>query len=385
MQKSFIFLSFFLSAYLPAFTQNYQQLGKTYHRIERDYDNQNSVLRVHSSGKYGLIDLQGNEILTPQYSHINSFQGEYAVAELDERQFIINQKGEVVYTSTKFKEIDTFGQNLLRVRQGRNYGLITFEDKIILPIEYRYVSNVGEGFVMASKDQENAALFNLQGTPLTDFLYQQAGEVSEGLLNVATDYDKWGVINTEGKEVIPISYDYISSFKDGLATFSKANKSGFIDKTGKVIIEGEYESVYDFSEDYAFARNENYSIFIDREGKQALKDKFHFYEIPSEFVNGSAIVQPAKKNDYLLGLIDKKGKILLDFNYVWIESQINGYYVGTHQDGKRTDIITAQGKIVASFQFSDNTSLSNVRSVGQNGEPVFILATEEGEKLIQLK
>ncbi len=382
MKKLFAFFFFFFLVYLPVSAQNYQQLGKTYDRIEWDYDN---VLRVASGEKYGLIDLQGNEILTPQYGSIGFFYGEYAIAELDGNQSVINQKGKVLYTNTQYEELEIFGQNLLRVRQGRKYGLITFEDKVVFPIDYRYISNVGDGFVMAAKDQSRAALFNLAGKQITDFLYQNAGGFADGLLNVATEYDKWGLIDTEGKVVIPINYELLSFFGEGLFTFSKGNKSGFMDKTGKVVFEGNYESIDGFSEGLAFARGEKFSVFIDQTGKQVIKDKFYFYEIPSIFENGSAIVQPAKKKDYLLGLIDKQGNTLLDFNYTWIESQVNGYYVGTHQDGKRTDIINAQGKIVASFQFSDNTSLSNLHSVGQNGVPLFILTTEEGVKLILVR
>lgn len=150
---------------------------------------------------------------------------------------------------------------------------------------------------------------------------------SDGLMLV-TKYTpsegmKYGYMDKKGKIVLqlPKKYQNQGSFHEGLAMVEEPGyKWGFIDKTGKVVIPVKYgntgRSTTWFSDGltrvYENDKKEK-EIVIDKSGKKV-------FDVPkdcyiSDYANGFASISKRSTDDSKVGLIDKKGKIIISIKY----------------------------------------------------------------------
>lgn len=127
------------------------------------------------------------------------------------------------------------------------------------------------------------------------------------------------------------SYDFISSFHEGLARVGKDNKQGFINKKGELVIPCKYSHVDDFSEGLASVsldrKGEDSYItergYIDKNGTMVLNLNSKYLSV-NNFHEGLAAVrelQVDKKSGYTKernGFINKKGQVVIPCKYIYV-------------------------------------------------------------------
>ena len=164
------------------------------------------------------------------------------------------------------------------------------------------------------------------GKMVIELQFDWVSDFSEGLAKVEKD-GKYYFLDKNGKVVFELSkYDYVNvgDFSEGLALVAEDGEStvsnlgfiiphkmyGFIDKSGKVVIEPQFYDVLDFSE--GFTRVE-----IARTGLYG---------------------EPPRADDYNWGFIDKSGKVVIEpqFNYV---SAFSEGLACVRKDDKEPDIL----------------------------------------------
>ena len=121
------------------------------------------LARVEADGKYGYIDKEGKEVLSPKYVYAKDFRGGLARVKADGKYGYIDKEGKEVI-SPKYEGSWYFGKNTERL-------MVSFGNRNVDKYEYE-------------------------------------GEFSDGLIVVIKD-GKAGVINQEGEVIIPTIYDYI--------------------------------------------------------------------------------------------------------------------------------------------------------------------------------
>ncbi|RRD95487.1 hypothetical protein EII17_03165 [Clostridiales bacterium COT073_COT-073] len=81
--------------------------------------------------------------------------------------------------------------------------------------------------------------------------YDDCGHFTEGLCGVGKN-GRYGFIDKNGQEVIACQYKGVYEFREGLAGFQADNgKFGFLDKTGKIVIEPIFDNVKHFHQGVA--------------------------------------------------------------------------------------------------------------------------------------
>ena len=121
------------------------------------------LAREEADGKYGYIDKEGKEVLSPKYVYAKDFRGGLARVKADGKYGYIDKEGKEVI-SPKYEGSWYFGKNTERL-------MVSFGNRNVDKYEYE-------------------------------------GEFSDGLIVVIKD-GKAGVINQEGEVIIPTIYDYI--------------------------------------------------------------------------------------------------------------------------------------------------------------------------------
>ncbi|WP_158838307.1 WG repeat-containing protein [Polaribacter sp. L3A8] len=127
------------------------------------------------SGKWGIIDTSGKEIIKPSYSFIDFFESSdyYKVF-----------KGKMIFNFNK----ETFRETM----EGAKSGVINKNNKIIVPIEYDWIEELEKGIFAVN----NGGIITLHDGD--DEWHQWT-----------VDGGKWGIINKKSKLLVPIKYDTI--------------------------------------------------------------------------------------------------------------------------------------------------------------------------------
>lgn len=209
-------------------------------------------------------------------------------------------------------ENSDFGKNVQLVYNKGKYGLANKKGKIILPISYDEITELGGGSYQAKKG-DKVQLINSKGKQLVKGTYDSikvAGDVDNGekikgyilkkgekegffsnkgkkLLPISYEwvehiggtelvlysndgYSKYGLINVKGKQILKFgdTYPSWSLNNAGLLSFSKGGRTGFLDKKGKMIVKPIYEAWTDGvpGEKLAVKKNGKWG-YIDKHGK----------------------------------------------------------------------------------------------------------------------
>jgi len=134
-----------------------------------------------------------------------------------------------------------------------------------------------------------------------------------------------GLINYDGKIITDTSKIVIQGFRNGMAEFIKENKSGFINEKFEVTIPPKFTQALNFNSDgLARVSDEIFSGFINKKGEWICKfdkSKMTFF---MPFQGKFAVV---KNKNEKFGVINKKGKLIVDTIFNSLSSYRQGYAI----------------------------------------------------------
>lgn len=195
--------------------------------------------------------------------------------------------------------------------------------------------------------------------------FVDAKDFSEGLACVKVNdtwgelTGKWGFINRQGKFVIKPTFDTADSFQEGVAVVSKDHKYWYIKKDGKPFFgygSGKLRSheTFDyaepFSEGMAFVRIKGETQIISKSGRKRFTVKDHSCHEP--YKDGLAFICTYSKGEDKWGACDKKGRIIIPFEYDRISGFVNGFAMVYRND--RVAFIDKNGVILSRYSYIDN-------------------------------
>jgi outer membrane protein assembly factor BamD (BamD/ComL family) len=251
------------------------------------------------TGKCGLLDKSGNEVIPFEY------QGIYFGGN---DKLIVNKNG--VVDQNIASEYDIIGGK---------WGVINYTNKLVVPITNDEISLFRNNFIVRKGSK-----------------YNEYGECIGG---------KFGLLSSENKIIIPPTYDYIGTYSsDNLLSVSNGchfeqesidkmcvgGKWGVIDENGSLILNPIYSDVL-------FSNDSN--LIILNSGKILGKESFDEVKQQGKF-----------------GLSDKNGKLLLPIKFDEIVVATNYVFVKT---ADKYQIYNKQGVLVSEKKYDDILELSN--------------------------
>lgn len=133
----------------------------------------------------------------------------------------------------QYTSAEVWYENLIRVSDGSQYGLIRFDGTEILPCEYETIADYCEGYSVVLNSDKLVAIVDSKGkvTELTNTNYRVSKEFpyfSEGVLPVMNETGKWGYINYTGSLTIDFKFSSALPFSHGVASvrYPDAKKGG---------------------------------------------------------------------------------------------------------------------------------------------------------------
>ena len=288
-----------------------------------------NALKVQKDGKYGLIDLDGKELVAPQYADIRALKAG------DTSSFIIqNDEGK--------------------------YGIINSSNQVVLEPNYDGIKDVYTSNYYVVQQDDAEKLIRKDGT---DVLTTGFDEITGILKNeengvIFKQNDKYGIMNLTGEVTLNPTYDDLKEAKTGLFIASQDGKYGVIDSTGAEKLGFTYQSLsYYEKADLYVGEDENFNnsimngnfevkqngILIDIDEEKGYlqirqNDENKYYDFSFNEKKESEIFTTRtlflSKKDDKYGFVDKDGNVVVDYIYDDATSQNNFGYAAVKKDGK---------------------------------------------------
>ncbi|MCA6074138.1 WG repeat-containing protein [Fulvivirga sedimenti] len=284
---------------------------------------------VQFRGKWGIIDEDGQWILTPKDGPIR----------LVNDQFYLQHQGGVTYLKHIEKGTIYFTENPLEVKDGyliENRGdnafwKINFSGQILNVSErqeYEEIRVESEGFI-AVRMNGRYGFIDLQDRLRIANRYDDVTDFHEGLGGFKL-LGKWGFLNKQEGIVIQPRFDGIGKFENGLCIVTDNGKAGVIDIKGNWIIRAEYEQVRHMENGHYLIVKNGKAGLLDSNGRIIVGAK---YDELQDLEDGQVIVRNYGK----YGLISRKGEDLIPISYDYLLfDPYNRCYLGMKKVDSKT-------------------------------------------------
>ena len=374
-----------------------EEIFTDYSQIEAisNYDENNNItyeqnaLKVQKDGKYGIIDINGNELLPCEYDDLYSLKNtdNSIIIEKDEKKGLVDSTGKKVI-DTIYKDIlplgDDYKLGYIVVDENNNYGVVDCNNQEVLEPQYEDIKSMTDDGKYIVKENENWELVNKDGTVNEITALENADDVAGIKLGniIIENNNKFGVINQDGDEIVSTDYDDIKFAFTDTFIIEEDGKYGLANSENKIVIDPIYETMnYIDSADLIEASEDGItSNLIDSSLETKLsgivseintnksyikirvddEDKYYNYRFEEQSekdINTSNTLFLTKQNNKY-GFVDKDGNEVVECTYDDARTQ-NAYgYAAVQKDGK-WGAIEQTGKVVVetTYDLSDSMQI----------------------------
>lgn len=198
--------------------------------------------QVKFSGKFGMIDSAGNEIIKPVYDLVLALYPEYAVVGYGQAS--------VIYQN--FPEGKGYDfQGLM--------GVINQHNEPVVPVKYNSIDMVrhkkSRCWFVRTVNPPSAGLFIKRKSVILPDSTKDIHDYSDGLALIHAG-NKWGYIDTSGHIFLSLKYDRAKDFKEGTALVKESNRYYYIDRSGTELADKKisFDEVGRFQDELAWVK-----------------------------------------------------------------------------------------------------------------------------------
>lgn len=303
------------------------------------------------NGKWGLLDLKGQEAVPPQYKSIGlGNNGTFAVTGKKAVTAITADGQPLAADSPELQQTKPPG--LYSFKKDGKYGFQDETGKTVLaPIYKDVIAGFQTGIAFVKMPDGKKAAINSQGQLLYLLPYDRVFPFQNGLAEYQRDVSgfNWAsVLGIVGAVHFGLGYDPQTNgplTRDGV-------KRGYIDRSGQIVIDSHNDFVYPMTPFGTFVEDKGQTIFVDRTGKLLYgPGKFHIAEDTAcqteALANGqlSLVDEKSKK----MGVLDlRSGQLIIPYTFE------EAYFLGSDRylirDGQSTLLVSGtDGKVLASY------------------------------------
>lgn len=354
-----------------------------------NYDESNSLwyvsslLKVSKDGKYGLIDLNGNQIANCEYDSISTLKGvnNSYITEKDGNYGLIDNVGSVVIDN-QYKAIEPisnrYEDGYIVQSEDNKYGVINSAKATVLENEYDEIKNVyANGKYYIVREGENWKVVDTEGNEYLNENFDDIISIN-GENAVVQNNGKYGVVSiADGASIISTSYDSITYGADNNYIVEKDSKFGIVNTNKERLVDFEYENiVYRSVANFYEATNEDYTtdlldssfnvklsnVIISeineekgyirvRENDEYKYYNFRFEERTSkDILNGNTIFL-SRNEEGKYGFVDANGNVVVNYIYDEAREQNDYGYASVKQNGL-WGAVDSRGQIAVSPSYT---------------------------------
>ena len=340
-----------------------------YSKVEVIYNNDKSnnlwfeknVLKVQKDGKYGLINLDGKELLPCEYDEIKAITGikNILLTVKNEKQGIVNLTGTVLLDN-KYAKIDTLTDKYedgFIIKENDKYGIVATNSETVLEAKYDEFKNIYGNKMYVAKIDSKWKIVDSDGKAYLEDAFDDVKEINLDNVIIKKN-NKYGVVTIEGETKIEPSYDDLSFIFTDTYIAKKDNKYGIINGNNEEKLPFEYSYIkYETEADFIRAqKDETQTQLLDRdfnvkaEGiiseinyernyiRVRVGENYKYYNFKLEEKESTEILSTntifLSKKDGKYGYVDSRGIVVVNYIYDDATEQNKYGYVAVKKDGK---------------------------------------------------
>ena len=343
-----------------------------------------NILRIKKNGKYGLIDLNGKEILPAEYDEITVLEGieNSIIVKKDGLVGLANDNGSIIAepTYSQIKNLgDTYKNGYITIDQQGKYGLISATKKQILENKYEEIAQIYLDNYYLVKENGVQKLVDSKGNTIIENGFDEIKSVtSNGVIFVKDGL--YGEMNSSREITIEAKYQYLKETKDGTYIAKLNDKFGVIDNLQNISLEFNYTGLtYNENANLFLAEDAGYKTSIINDKFQVkitgilseinidesyirmrISDEYKYYNLKGEEKSSTEILKDntlfLSKKDGKYGYVDKKGNVVVDYLYDDATEQNQYGFAGVKVNGLWGSI-NSNGKVVIEPKYNLENNL----------------------------
>lgn len=368
-----------------------QEIYTNYDKVEPiyNYDEagqiwcEKNIVKVQKDGKYGLMNLEGKEILSctkDQIEELKTTQSVFVTLQNGKKGLVDHLGKEII--ENKYVEIipltNQYENGFIVKNEAGKYGVINYDKTIALEEKYEEIQNVYGNNIYVVKESNTWKLINNNEEVVVENGFEEIKSINTNRL-IIKKAGKYGIMNINKEEVVPASYDDLTyAFLDYYIA-KKDNKYGMINANNEEKLPFDYTYIsYHPEADFIIAETENSeSQILDRnfirkasgivteinQDKNYIRvranGEYKYYNFKLEEKQNTEILATntifLSKKEEKYGYVNEKGVVVVDYQYEDATEQNKYGYVAVKKDGK-WGCLDAKGKIVIEPAYSlENT------------------------------
>ena len=362
-----------------ALNKNNEEIFTQYEQIlpiENFDENENlwyeqDVLKVMQNGKYGLINLNGKQILPCEYDNITVIQGieNSLIIEKNGQKGLCNDSGSVLIEPqyTEIKNLgETYKDGYITVNSEGKYGVISATKQQILENKFDEIKQtyLGSNYLVIEGGKEK--LVNSSGETLIENGFDDIkSNTTRGVIFVLNNL--YGEMSTSGEILIEAKYQDLKQVKEGIYIAKQNDKYGIIDESIQEKLPFSYTGItYNDKANLFIAEDENFQTsIIDKDYnvkligvlvdittdyiRMRINNEYKYFNLNCEEIPSTEALKDntlfLKKENDKYGYVDKSGNVVVDYVYDDATEQNEYGFVAVKQNGLWGSL-DKEGKIV---------------------------------------
>ena len=312
----------------------------------QNYDENNNlwfeenVLKAQKDGKYGLINLDGQEILPFEYDSITTLKGikNSMLIKKDNKTGLVNSDGTII-VPVEYDSVTAISKDYKNgyvVKNAENkFGVIKSDGQVALECKYDDIENIVDNNKYIVKENGTWKVTTEDGTTYLDGKVANAVSMNNGDVIVNSN-GKYSVINIVTDLKIPAEYESLSYMFDDKYIAKKDGKFGIINSSNEAVVEFKYKNII-YNQETGYIKAEVEDYMYDYMARDLSVKLTAGNEIILNGFIGIYTMDGLKYYNYKLE--EKSNKDVFSTNTLFI-TQVNGKYGFVDKDGKT--IVEAQ-------------------------------------------
>ncbi len=263
-------------------------INNEYDNIE--YDNLNQLFIVKKDGKYGIVKLNGETLISCLYDEID-IEGIYIYALKNEEQTIFNTSGEKI-EDQKYKSVYNVENTnyKITINDENKYGVLDENNNSIISNNYFYIGYLGNNYFVVSGQNGKNGIIDNKGDVILDTKYDTIEKIED----------------TNLIDAVEINTNTITLFNNEMKELNKMSNAN-------IFVEKNYIRIYSNKEQKYFNSNGE-----EKSNKEILSQNKIFSDV----------------KDGKWGFVDSNGNVIVDYIYDEVTEQNSYGFAGIKKDGK---------------------------------------------------
>lgn len=200
----------------------------------------NGLASVKKGNKYGAIDVKNKIVIPFEFEMLHDFSMGVSIAKKNNQIILVDKTGKEIKVPgiNNYEDIRIADENKLIVTHSSTskQGIIDFQGKIIIPLQYKSVTEFYKGYTIAENEKGKFLIDEKGKTTFEQTPFFNLNIITENLFygNTSTNETMF-IFDITGKHTVAEGFDNIIPMSNDILLVNKNGKAWFINYKGEKI------------------------------------------------------------------------------------------------------------------------------------------------------